>query len=280
VIWGGAPAQAAVLETINTGGGANVIRDLGMPLELLGRQRNDPLLSCEFGLTLALDSQTPIECPTIQRTGTSGALESLGGITITCDSLLSIAFSAAVLRDWGAGAQRSIYRRFSRSGIAGRARRLFLGLGTPGTLVFETGAKLYRDQNAPTEMLTIARADSSVPAEALGAAMTSIIGDAMFRIEGSTGQHVDWGVLGEVLGAAAVSAFSDSISPIETLGALSQDFTALVEALATGTTTIADAMLTIELGGASSVGLFSLESGSGKTRLLATPGRVRLLRRT
>ena len=130
----------------------------------------------------------------------------------------------------------------------------------------------------------------------------------MLRIEGLTVQRADWGVLVEAPGAVGVSVIGASSSPIEALGvqrgdagasiesetnvqvdqrvtidafgALSQDIIASVELLAAGTTTIFDATLAIELGGASSVVVFSLESGPDRIRLLVTPGRVRLLRRT
>ena len=80
---------------------------------------------------------------------------------ITRDSLLSVEFAMAVAHDWGMGAQRPIYRRFSRSGISGRVRRLFLGHGKTGTLAFETGATLGWDQNGLTEVLATERGDQN-----------------------------------------------------------------------------------------------------------------------
>jgi hypothetical protein len=48
VIWGGASAQAVIVETINTAGsGATVTRDLGLPFEVLTLQRADPRMSVE-----------------------------------------------------------------------------------------------------------------------------------------------------------------------------------------------------------------------------------------
>lgn len=65
----------------------------------------------------------------------------------------------------------------------------------------------------------------------------------------------------------------------EALAAVVRDDGGLVEWLGTGATVIADAMLALESQGASPALLLSLESGPGRTRLLATPGRVRLVRR-
>jgi hypothetical protein len=341
VIWGGWPAQAVIVGTASAGGGGTTVTcDLGLPLDILGAQRSDQLLLREFELTLPFDSRTPIEFPAMMRAETPTAAEVLGGIVIARDSLLSTEFAMDLVRDWGMGAARLAYRRFSHSVIGGRVRRLFLAHGMTGTLAFETGAMLGRHQNAVTEVLATAREDQRVPIEALGVVAASITADSMLPIEGLTAQHADWGVLIEALGAVGMSFTSgsmlwiegqtgqradwqvlvealgvvaalvtgDSRSPIEAvevqrykvgaaiegetnlrvdprvsieaLVALSEHISVLAELLAAGSTTIADAALTIELSGANLGVVYSLESGSDRIRLLITPGRVRLLRRT
>jgi len=313
VIWGGASAQAVIVETINTAGsGATVTRDLGLPFEVLTLQRADPRMS----------------------------VESLGGAIVAVgDSLLSIEFPLVVLRDWGAGARPTIYRRFSRSGISGRVRRLFFGRRTQGTLAFEGGVAIREDQNGLTEVLATERTDPTVPAESLvagGASVTgdsilrmegltvqradwgarveslvsgasAVIGDSILRIEGLIGQRADWGAWVESLVAAGTAVLDDSMSPIESLKvqrgdvgaaienkailridpggsaealvALARDTVTPLESLVGGVITIADAVLAFEWGGAGPAVLLSLESGPDRIRLLATPGRVRLLRR-
>jgi len=340
VIWSGSPAQGVIVETVSTGGsGTSVMSHLALPLDMLAQQHSDRLL--------------PIECPATRRADTRMTAEVLGGAMITRDSQLSTEFAMAVAHDWGAGSVRSVYRRFSRSGIADRVRRLFLGYGLTGGLAFETGATLGRDQTAFSELLATEREDHGVPIESLGAAGASLTSDSTLRIEGLTTQQAVWRVLIETLGAIEASITADSTVQVEGLTArqldwrlvvealsavaasitadstlrvesltaqhadwggliealgeqrsdtgaaietqtnlrvgsrvstealvkLSRDVTALAELLAAGATTIVDATLTIEFGGAGVGALFSLESGPDRIRLLITPGRIRLLRR-
>ena len=71
----------------------------------------------------------------------------------------------------------------------------------------------------------------------------------------------------------------DPAAPVEALAASLLDIRGPVEALAGGITTITDANLAIEWVTAAPSILVSLESGPERVRLLATRGRVRLLRR-
>jgi hypothetical protein len=130
----------------------------------------------------------------------------------------------------------------------------------------------------------------------------------LLSIEGLAVRLADWGTLVESLGAAGASVIGDSISPIEmlivqrgdagaaiegiatlrgdpgvsaeTLVALVLDSDTVVESLAAGATTIADATLALEWGEAGSGVVLSLEAGRDRIRLLVTPGRIRLLRRS
>ena len=84
------------------------------------------------------------------------------------------------------------------------------------------------------------------------------------------------------LGAAIENTASlqvDPGAPAEALAASLLDIIGPVEALAGGITTITDANLAIEWVTAAPSILVSLKSGPERVRLLATRGRVRLLRR-
>ena len=168
------------------------------------------------------------------------------GSAITENATLPLEFSATVLRDWGAGAAQSMVRRFSRPALVGRVRRLFFP-GRPGTLAIESEGRQ--------------RADPGAPIESLGSAGNSIADDAMLPIETLSSQRSEPG------------------AAIENMASLQVDRGAPVETLAGGITTITDANLAIEWVTAAPSILVSLESGPERVRLLATRGRVRLLRR-
>ncbi len=207
----------------------------------------DAILAAEFIESLFSDSGVPVE-----------ALA--GGSAITGNATLTLEIGATVLRDWGAGAARSVIRRFSRPALVGRVRRLFLP-GRPGTLAIESQGRQ--------------RADLGAPIEFLGSAGNSVAGDAMSPIETLSSQR------GE-LGAAienTVSLQVDPGAPAEALAASLLEINGPVEALAGGITTITDANLAIEWVTAAPSILVSLKSGPERVRLLATRGRVRLLRR-
>jgi hypothetical protein len=168
------------------------------------------------------------------------------GSAITENATLPLEFSATVLRDWGAGAAQSIIRRFSRPALVARVRRLFFP-GRLGTLALESERRQHADPGAPIE--------------SLGSAGNSVAGDAISPIETLSSQRSE-------LGAA-----------IENTASLQVHRGAPVETLAGGITTITDANLVIEWVTAAPSILVSLESGPERVRLLATRGRVRLLRR-
>jgi len=188
-------------------------------------------------------------------------VESLaGGSAVTGDATLPLEFSATVLRDWGAGAARSMIRRFSRPALVGRVRRLFFP-GRPGTLAIESEGRQHVDPGAPIE--------------SLGSAGSSVAGDAMSPIETLSSQRSELGAAIENTASLQV----DPGAPAEALAASLLDINGPVEALAGGITTITDANLAIEWVTAAPSILVSLESGPERVRLLATRGRVRLLRR-
>ena len=114
-----------------------------------------------------------------------------------------------------------------------------------------------------------------MPIESLGSAGSSVAGDAMSPIETLSSKRSE-------LGAAIENSASLRVNrgvPAEALAASLLDISGPVEALVGGITTITDANLAIEWVRAAPPILFSLESGPERVRLLATRGRVRLLRR-
>ena len=207
----------------------------------------DAILAAEFLESLLSDSGVPVELLA-------------GGSAITGNATLPLEFSATVLRDWGAGAAQSIIRRFSRPALVGRVRRLFFP-GRPGTLAIESEGRQHADPGAPIE--------------SLGSAGNSVAGDAMSPIETLSSQRSEQGAAIENTASLQV----DPGAPAEALAASLLDINGPVEALAGGITTITDANLAIEWVTAAPSILVSLESGPERVRLLATRGRVRLLRR-
>ena len=207
----------------------------------------DAILAAEFLESLHIDSGVPVELLA-------------GGPTITGNATLPLEFSATVLRDWGASAAQSMIRRFSRPALVGRVRRLFFP-GRPGTLAIESEGRQHADPGAPIE--------------SLGSAGNSVAGDAMSPIETLSGQRSEQGAAIENTESLQV----DPSAPVEALAASLLDIRGPVEALAGGITTITDANLAVEWVTAAPPILISLESGRERVRLLATRGRVRLLRR-
>lgn len=144
---------------------------------------------------------------------------------------------------------------------------------TPRSLAIEGQAPLLGDIPAPVEWSGAARlaADAVVPLE--GAAATNREQDApaeaIALVLPQEAGTVEW----------LVADRTDAGSATEMLAGLVRDDRGPVEWLGTGATIIADAMLALGWPGASPALLLSLESGPGRTRLLATPGRVRLVRR-
>jgi hypothetical protein len=183
-----------------------------------------------------------------------------GGSAITGNAALPLEFSATVLRDWGAGAAQSMIRRFSRPALVGRVRRLLFP-GRPGTIAIESEGRQHADPGAPIE--------------SLGSAGNSVAGDAMSPIETASSQRNE--LVAAIENTASLQV--DPGAPAEALAASLLDINGPVEALAGGITTTTDTNSAIEWVTAAPPILLSLESGPERVRLLATRGRVRLLRR-
>jgi hypothetical protein len=209
--------------------------------------RADAILAAEFLESLLSDSDIPEESLAI-------------GSPVTGNATLPVEFSATVLRDWGAGGARSMIRRSSRLVLVGRVRRLFFP-GRPGTLAIESEGRQHADPGAPIE--------------SLGSAGNSVAGDAMSPIETASSQRRELGAAIENTARLQV----DPGAPAEALAASLLDINSPVEALAGGITTTTDTNLAIEWVTSAPSILLSLESGPERVRLLATRGRVRLLRR-
>ncbi len=155
-------------------------------------------------------------------------------------------------------------------------------------LPIEASATMRSDRGVAVESPARLRGDISGPVEWSGAAQ--LVADALVPLEGAAAVHGKLGALAEAValllprtGSAAecLAAVRCGSGPMaEALAALVRDDSGLVEWLATGARVIADAMLPLGWPGTSPALLLSLESGPGRTRLLATPGRVRLVRRS
>jgi hypothetical protein len=219
------------------------------------------LATLSGGTAVIANAILAAEFPESLHSDSGVTVESLaGGSAITENATLLLEFSATVLRDWGAGAARSMIRRFSRPALVGRVRRLFFP-GHPGMLAIESEGRQHADPGAPIE--------------SLGSAGNSVAGDAMSPVETLSSQRSELGSPIENTASPQV----DPVAPVESLAASLLDIHGPVEALAGGITTITDANLAIEWVTAAPSILVSLESGPERVRLLATRGRVRLLRR-
>ncbi|HEY3910387.1 MAG TPA: hypothetical protein VGM07_10890 [Stellaceae bacterium] len=128
---------------------------------------------------------------------------------------------------------------------------------TPAAVEWSGAVDLAADALVPLEGLATECGELSAPAETVALLLLA------------TEASAEW--LTTASGAAALMA--------EALAALVRDERGLTEWLGTGATILADAMLPLEGRGAPPASLLSLESGPGRTRLLETPGRVRLVRR-
>lgn len=207
----------------------------------------DAFLAAEFLESVVSDSGAPVE-------------SLAAGSTITGNAALPLEFRATVLRDWGAGAAQSMIRRFSRPALVGRVRRLLFP-GRPGTLAIESEGRQHADPGAPIE--------------SLGSAGNSVAGDAMSPIETASSQRNE--LVAAIENTASLQV--DPGAPAEALAASLLDINGPVEVLAGGITTTTDTNSAIEWVTAAPPILLSLESGPERVRLLATRGRVRLLRR-
>jgi hypothetical protein len=244
-------------------GAITVRANFGLPIEDPGGLLSDRLASIELLARQRDDYGVPTE-------GLSGA------ISVTGDAAIPIETTAAVLRDWGMGAKRPLFRRLSRPGFATRFRRMFLSHGTSGILALESAMAVSSDANTLAEILATQRADPGVLVEALGAVGTTAISDSILKIEALAKQRNDGGA--EIENSAVLRI--DSNLPAEASAEMVLDNNGGVEWLAGGMATVADATIPLEWEGAASAVVLSVESGPGRIRLLATPSRVRLLRRS
>ncbi len=139
----------------------------------------------------------------------------------------------------------------------------------------EAGASVACDHGIPADILVARRSDSGTPIEALGAADMSVTGDTMPPIEVLSQQRSDGGM-------ALEDVASQRIEPDVSIGALPmvvREASGPIEWLTSGARAIADTAVALEWGGTAPAVVLSLETGPGRIRLLATPGRARLLRR-
>jgi hypothetical protein len=237
---------------------ANPYALLLWPSDLVGMA----LATASAGTALTADAVRSVEFLGNLLSNVAIPVESLGtgSSAVTEDATLPLEFLATFRRDGGAGAERSIIRRFSHPVLVGRVRRLFFP-GRSGTIAIESEGRQ--------------RADPGGPIEALVAGGSSVVGDATSPIETLS---IERSELGEVIENTASLQVYPGV-PTEVLAASLLDISGPVEALAGGITTITDANLSIEWVRAAPSILVSLESGPERVRLLATRGRVRLLRR-
>jgi hypothetical protein len=128
-----------------------------------------------------------------------------------------------------------------------------------------------------------------LPAEFTGTAATTVTADAGARIEWRALVRADGPIAGEVLGnllgdiqallELLVSGRADHAAGVEMLNQARLDTNLPSEALSSGTVIFADSSVMFESAGTSPAVMVSLETGLNRIRLLATPGRIRLLRR-
>jgi hypothetical protein len=216
------------------------------------------------------------------------------GASVSRDAIMPIEAVAGTIRDWGSGvsAVRSMIRHFSRPSLASRVRRLFISSGArQGSFPIEStgGFSVSKDSMLPVEgllshsahqriaaeWLAVARYDSSVPTENSSLA-NSVIKDATLQIDALSSQRGD--PAAEIEHAATLLVDPDT--PTEVLASTARDGGDPIEWLTSGTRTTGIAMLPLEWVGAPPAVLVSLEFGTERSRLLATRGRVRLLRRS
>jgi hypothetical protein len=129
----------------------------------------------------------------------------------------------------------------------------------------EPGASVACDRGIPTDILVARRSDAGAPIEALGAADISVTSDATLPIEVLSQQRNDGGMACEYVACQR----TEPDVQIGALPMLMREGIGPIEWLTSGT----------KWGGTTPAVVVSLETGPGRIRLLATPGRARLLRR-
>lgn len=214
-----------------------------------------------------------------------GTINTASGTIVTGDSPAPIAVLARQIADRGdavetlAGQRGEQAARIEDIGSARLDASLF-GEALAGRLggfavPMEPGASAACDRGIPAGILVAQRSDSGGPIEALGAAAISVASDAMLPSEGLSKQRSDRGMAIENI----ASQRSDPDLPTGALPMLVREDGDPIEWLTSGARAIADAAVGLEWEGPVSTVVVSLETGSGRIRLLATPGRARLLRR-
>lgn len=151
----------------------------------------------------------------------------------------------------------------------------------------EAGATVRSGRSIMVEKLILLPSDMPDPVEWSGA--LQVVGDARLALEGTASTRSDASARGE----AAAALLAETVRAVEwlasgravtearaeMLAAIEPGVDGRIEWLGTGATASADAMLPLEWQQSTPALLLSLESGPGRLRLLATPGRVRLVRR-
>ncbi len=167
----------------------------------------------------------------------------------------------------------------------------FLLSQAPPPIQIELMAAVTSERSTASEALATAGIEPSILVELLGPASVAVTGDTSLAIEAGATPRSDRGVpiepaalmrsdhgpTAEVLATNRTDAGAGLSA--EALTGLAQDASPPIEWLGTGAILIADAMLQLEWQRTTPSVLLSLESGPDRIRLLATPGRVRLVRR-
>ena len=214
-----------------------------------------------------------------------GTINTGGGTIVTGDSPAPIAALTRQIADCGDAVETLAGHRGEQAPrieevVSERLDASLFGEALTGRLggfavPTEPGASAACDRSIAADILVARRSDSGASIEALGAAAISVASDAMLPSEGLSQQRSDRGM-------ALEDAASQRIDPDAPTGALSllvQEGGAPIEWLTSGGRAIADTAVGLEWEGPVSAVVPSLETGPGRIRLLATPGRARLLRR-
>lgn len=275
MIWGGAPAQAAIAAAppaVAGGASPNVTVNVALRAEALGVVAyGDSLATVEIVARPVADPGLRAESVGAARGDQPAAAEAIGrqradpGLFAETlhrpqvDSPIAAAIMGTMLSDEGLPSEWS-------------------------KLIAVTADVLMR-----LEMMAIARVRPLLPAESAGAAATTVTSDGGAPIEWRAlvraGNPVPDEMLGKVL--ADIPALLELLITTRREHALSVEMldqarleTGLPsELLSSGTVILADSPANFESEGTPPATPISVETGPDRVRLLATPGRIRLLRR-
>jgi hypothetical protein len=195
------------------------------------------------------------------------------GTTVTTDSGLAFAILATPAADCAVVTESSGRVSSDRSAPLENSGLM----SSDGGLPIEAAATLGSELVPLSEALQSTRIDPNVPIESLGTASVAVTGNTPLLIEVGATVRSDWGLTAEGLTTSRTDAGAELAA--ETLAGLAQDTTGSIEWSGSGAIVIADTMLPLEWQQTMPTALVSLESGPSRVRLLATPGRVRLVRR-